>query len=91
VESHEYLIRTEKNVSLHLLISAGPVKNDQGELIGGIAVWQDITELKKTEEALRASEERLHALSFQLLSAQERERSRISRELHDELGQALAS
>ena len=49
----------------------------------------DITERKRAEEALKESERQLRALSSQLLTAQETERKRISRELHDELGQSL--
>jgi two-component system, NarL family, sensor histidine kinase UhpB len=49
----------------------------------------DITERKRAEEALKESEDQLRRLSAQILSAQEAERSRISKELHDELGQAL--
>lgn len=75
---------------IYVLVSPKPILDQEGQFEGSFAVITDITGLKKTEEALRASGERLHALSFQLLSAQERERSRISRELHDELGQALA-
>lgn len=49
----------------------------------------DITDRKQTEEALRKSEENLHLLAARLLEVQESERSRFSRELHDELGQTL--
>ena len=45
--------------------------------------------LREMEKALRESAKRLRFLSSHLLTAQERERRRISIELHDELGQAL--
>jgi PAS domain S-box-containing protein len=49
----------------------------------------DITEHKLSEEALRASELQLKGLAAKLITTQEEERSWISRELHDELGQSL--
>jgi two-component system sensor histidine kinase UhpB len=49
----------------------------------------DITARKHADEKLRESEQNLRYLASQLLTAQERERERISRELHDELGQSL--
>lgn len=39
----------------------------------------------------RQAEERVHALTRELLRAQERERQRISRELHDNMAQTLSS
>jgi PAS domain S-box-containing protein len=50
---------------------------------------RDITERKLADAALRASGERLRALSARLESIREEEGKRIAREIHDELGGAL--
>lgn len=52
---------------------------------------QDITERKKTELALKSSLAQLHELSKYVEKAREHERASISRELHDDLGQALTA
>jgi len=51
----------------------------------------DITQRKEMEEALRASEKRCCFLSRQVIEAQENEKKRFSREMHDGLGQTLAA
>jgi PAS domain S-box-containing protein len=50
---------------------------------------RDITEPKRAEGELRDSHEQLRALTGRLETLREAERIRISREIHDELGQKL--
>ena len=57
--------------------------------ISGIVA--NISKRRKAEEALRKSDKELRILSNQLLSAEEKERKRIARELHDSIGQALSA
>jgi signal transduction histidine kinase len=47
------------------------------------------TQHRRAEEQLRQSHQQLRALSVYLQSVREEERTRIAREVHDELGQAL--
>lgn len=51
----------------------------------------DITDRKKTEEELENSLEQLHQLAQHIEEVRENERLAISRELHDDLGQALTA
>jgi signal transduction histidine kinase len=54
-----------------------------------VALEREIAERRRAEEHLRNSEENLRALAARLHSVREEEWTRIAREIHDELGQAL--
>ena len=58
---------------------------------GYILAWiEDLTALHHAEKELRKSETARHELARRLTNAQEEERTRIARELHDDIGQSLA-
>jgi hypothetical protein len=54
-------------------------------------ILRDITERTRAEAQLRGAHEELRRLSNAMLEVREAERTRIARELHDELGQALTA
>jgi two-component system sensor histidine kinase UhpB len=53
-------------------------------------IW-DISDRKKVEEELKSSLEQLHQVAQHIEEVREEERVAISRELHDDLGQALTA
>jgi len=71
------------------ILTATTYRDQAGNILGIVEDFKDITERKESEKAIRFSEGELRFLSGQLISAQERERKRLSVELHAELGQAL--
>lgn len=67
------------------------VSDEQGIPLRVLGTTQDVTELKRAEEKLKATSEQLRALSARLQLAREEEGIRIAREIHDELGSTLTS
>jgi PAS domain S-box-containing protein len=104
IEEESWRVRKDGS---RFLVSAvlTAVRDARGNLRGYVKVARDITERKRAEETLRQSElhfrrlfneaqemqQDLRELSERLLRVQEDERKRLSRELHDEVGQALTA
>src|SRR6185295_11616476 len=66
------------------IMARGEAQRDStGHIAGLRGTIQDITERKRAEEALASVNRRL-------IEAQESERARIARDLHDDIGQRLA-
>jgi PAS domain S-box-containing protein len=68
-----------------------PLLHPDGSAYGICAILCDITERKRAERALEQSKEELRALTAKLQDVREEERARISREIHDQLGQMLTA
>ncbi len=67
-----------------------PRISSNGQFEGFIGSCIDLTDQKRVEETMRDNQRELRMLSGRLIQAQEMERRRIARELHDDLSQSLA-
>lgn len=79
-----------------------PIKDKQGQIIRWLGTNTDIHTQREARETLRSNQERLESevakrtaalrqLSAKLIRAQDEERRRLARELHDSMGQYLAA
>src|SRR5665213_538166 len=82
------------------IVNISPLSNEKGEITGAINCFDDVTERKQAQQVLERSHAELEALvehrtvalqqlSSNLLRAQDEERRKIARELHDSVGQYL--
>ena len=69
----------EDRLGGYFLVTATPLRDESGKVIGSVHVARDITEQKKDMEVLR-----------HLLETSDHERNLISCEIHDDLAQQLA-
>jgi PAS domain S-box-containing protein len=85
---NEYTMLGKDGNTFPVVIYSNPISRD-GKPVGLKGIIIDISEVKKKDMVLRESQRKLRLLSSHLLTVQERERRRISMELHDEVGQSL--
>jgi PAS domain S-box-containing protein len=83
IENFETVRVTKAGKRISVSLSISPIKDSSGAIVGLSGIARDITERKLAEAALAN-------VSRKLIEAQEQERARIGRELHDDIGQRLA-
>jgi PAS domain S-box-containing protein len=77
--------RVHQKDGIHTYLSVKfPLYDESGDVISVCGISTDITDVKKAQDQLRR-------LSGSIMANQEKERSAIARELHDELGQILTA
>jgi PAS domain S-box-containing protein len=75
--------RTKAGSRVDVSLTVSPLRDATGALIGITKIARDTSEQRKAREALSA-------VNRKLIAAQEQERSRIARELHDDICQRLS-
>ena len=84
VDHYETIRRHKDGRLLDISLNVSPVYDAHGVIIGASKIARDVTELKKAESSRRESE-----IMHRIVDAQESERHRIARDLHDHLGQQM--
>ena len=76
--------------SIWMIYNVFSIFDARGTSVAWATVSVNVTERKRAERALQQSRQELRALAGRLINAEEEERKRLSRELHDDLSQKLA-
>ena len=87
----EFRIRRGDGSWMWILHRGIALWNDAGQAVRMVGSEKNITERKRAEELLRRHEAQLENMTAKLLTAQEHERQRIAREMHDDFTQRLAA
>ena len=87
--SGEYRFRRKDGSYAHVTDRGFLIRDAAGQPVRWVSGLADVTERRKAEEKVRQSQRQLRALSARLQSLREEERTRLAREIHDELGQLL--
>ncbi len=75
----------------HFLLHGSSIPDAEGKPARMVGSIRDLTDIVNAGAELRRARERSQSLSRHLIGILEEERSRIAREIHDELGQLLAA
>ena len=89
VQGFEYEVRRRDGSTIWISESVRAVRDEKGKVRYYEGTIEDITERKRSEEELQQTLGQVRTLSRRLEVVREDERTRIARELHDELGVRL--
>src|SRR5579863_103346 len=92
IEELEKLLITKTGKRIIVHMSANPIYDGDGQYEGALAMVSDITEKIKLQRELSQQQERRQKdLSKAEMNAQEKERTKIGEELHDNINQLLVT
>jgi PAS domain S-box-containing protein len=84
IQHYETVRVTKDGTPLDISLTISPLRDADGKIIGASKIARDITERKRADQAIRTRE-----TLERIVEAQEAERNRIARDLHDHLGQQM--
>ena len=83
IDHYDTIRVTKAGKRVDISVTVSPIKDSTGKIVGFSKIDRDITERRLAEQALAD-------MSRKLVQVQEEERTRIARDLHDDINQRLA-
>ena len=102
IEHYDTVRVTKQSKRVHVSLTISPIRDSAGQVVGSSKIARDISERKQLEEMRQQKHSQLESLveqrtatlrqlSSHLHRVQDDERRKIARDLHDSVGQYLAS
>ena len=90
-ETEEFIAQHKEGTNFPVEVSSSNVTDNIGNIVGRMASFIDLTERKQAKKTIKESKKQIRVLSSRLLEAEEEERKRIARDLHDIIGSSLTA
>jgi PAS domain S-box-containing protein len=90
-ETEEFIAQHKDDTKFPVEVSSSNVTDNIGNIVGRMASFIDLTERKQAKKTIQESKKQIRVLSSRLLEAEEEERKRIARDLHDIIGSSLTA
>jgi PAS domain S-box-containing protein len=85
IHTYDAVRLTKDGRCIDVSVTVSPLRDAAGQFVGVSEIVRDVSEQKRAQTLLRQAHER------RLMQVQEEERSRLARDLHDEIGQLLTA
>ncbi len=83
VQNEEWILERPDGTQVTISSNAGPIRDEQGAVTGGVIAWRDVTEEKQAEAALREAWEDLEAEVWRRTSELQAAKQGLEREARE--------
>jgi len=84
-QNEEWVLERPDGTRITISCNAGPVRNDDGEIVGGVIAWRDVTEQKQAEDGLKTAWDDLEAEVWRRTSELQTAKQSLEQEVREHM------